>query len=309
MTRTPEIELEFAEPQISEPCSCCGGLTVLGTGFVAVDGGAYAVYYLAYANTHPDHELALIVSVGDWGEDADENAREAFYCRLRPHEETGSYQLGVGDADESRWADVALLGKKLSRAEVLAHPLKTMVFAITDEIGAADPRVHGYFSRVALGDSGVPLECSWRLPDAIARLDDKARESDSSLTESFASLGARRFIRVLMAFPVGDEVGCWSHGIWLEVDRSTYERVRGGWDDPQAYMRLELEGVLANDLMVSGLPHAPTACAGVTVRVKAVEPNQVLRVVSASDEGLQRQLTGTWSKPEFIRFAVEHGYL
>lgn len=304
----PEFELEFAEPNIGEPCPCCGGLTVTATGFVSVNEGAYAVYSIAYANTHPEHELALLVSVGDWSEGADPGARQSFYCRLRPDVDSGSYQLGLSDAGDSRWAEAAIFGQKLTRADALAHPLKATVLALTDAIGDRDPRVRGYFSRVAAGDSSVPLECGWRLPDAIARLDEATRESEASFTNSFASLGARRFIRVLAEFPV-EGYGGWSHGLWLEVDPSVHDQVKAAWNDPDAYMQLDFQGVLANDLMPEGMPHAATACAGVTARIKPIDPDELLRVSGATDEGLHRQLTTTWPKAEFIRFAVDRGYL
>jgi hypothetical protein len=35
---------------------------------VCRDGDAFAIYYAAYSNNHPEHELAMLVSLGEWGE-------------------------------------------------------------------------------------------------------------------------------------------------------------------------------------------------------------------------------------------------
>ena len=98
MSRVYEIEL--SDPTTSR-CDCCGGLTVRLTRFVYRHGSAFAVYYAAYSNNHPDDELAMLISLGEWGEDSDPAQRVAFYCRVRPTDV--SYEVMLGDASNSFW--------------------------------------------------------------------------------------------------------------------------------------------------------------------------------------------------------------
>lgn len=273
MTR-PTFELEFADPHVGQPCPCCGGLSVRSTGFVTVDGGAYAVYYTAYANNHPDQELALIVSIGDWSEDADETKREAFYCRLRPGDE--SYALMLGDASDSPWADVDLLGRKLSREQAQAHPLKETLFALTDEIGARDPRVVGYFARAECGDTGIPLERRFAMPDEIWALAEQERDERTQLGRNFATLDDHRhFVRAMLGFDV-EHYGDWSVGLWV-----------------------------ANDLEPMELP-APL---GTEVTVGATDPEHALRVKDSAHVQLRELRAKAWDRAGFETYAVAAGLL
>ncbi len=61
-----QYEIELCEPSMSH-CDCCGSLTVRLTRFVYRNGDACAIYYAAYSNNHPDNELAILVSLGEWG--------------------------------------------------------------------------------------------------------------------------------------------------------------------------------------------------------------------------------------------------
>lgn len=299
----PIFELEFAEPHIGAPCPCCGGLTVRGTGFVTVEDDAYAVYYVTYANNHPEGELALIVSIGDWSEDADEGTREAFYCRLRPAD--GSYQLMLDDADQSPWANESLLGRKLSREQARAHPLKTTVFSLTDEIGSNDPRVVGYFARAACGDTSVPLEHNFALPDDLWALPQEDRDGRIESGRNFARLdNSRHFIRVLLRFDV-EHYEDWSVGLWVEVAREVYDEVYAAWDDTVRYSATRFTGALANDLNPFDLPGA----AGVVVTVHVADPQQPPHILESQDAALEQMRKKKWDRSSFEAHAVARGLL
>jgi hypothetical protein len=128
-------DVELSEPNIVN-CECCGGLSVRLTRFVYRDGEAFAIYYAAYSTNHLNNELAMIVSLGGWSEEGVPPERVAFYCRIRPTED--SYQVSLGDAPNSAWSDVDLVGRKLSREQALIHPWKTAAFEVLDEGFAAD---------------------------------------------------------------------------------------------------------------------------------------------------------------------------
>jgi hypothetical protein len=303
VSTTPTFELEFAEPHLEGPCPCCGGLTVRGTGFVTVDDGAYAIYYVRYANAHPDDELALIVSIGDFSEGSSESEREAFYCRLRPRD--GSYALMLDDAGRSPWSEVALLGRKLTRDEAREHPLKETLFALTDAIGGSDPRVRGFFQRVACGDTATPLERTFDMPDEVWDIPIAEREKRAQIGKSFIQLdGDRCFVRALLGLPI-EHYEEWSIGVWVEVEAATFQRARDAWHDPAQYLSLDFEGVLANDLGPLDLP-APR---GIVVRVRARKADEALRIEDSAHAALRARCREPWDQREFERYAVGRGFL
>jgi hypothetical protein len=136
------ITIELEEPVQGDPCPCCGGRTTNLTRFVYSDGDAYAVYYAAFSDNHPNRRVSVAVSVGDWGEDSSPTQRFAFALQIRAvHSE---YQVSVVDAQHSPWKDAAFLGRMLNRKEALLHPLIEEVFHISDHIVADDQVVKSY---------------------------------------------------------------------------------------------------------------------------------------------------------------------
>jgi hypothetical protein len=142
----PMITIEFAEPKVSS-CDCCGGTTTRLTRFVYRDGDAYAVYYAAFSDNHPDHYVSLIVSIGEWADDAPPSLRVAVPMRLWAGED--DFNVTVTDASESPWHDAEILGRVLDREEALAHPRIKEVFHITDHIFAEDAPVKQYLEKAA----------------------------------------------------------------------------------------------------------------------------------------------------------------
>ena len=124
--------IEFSDPDISQPCECCGGRTVALTRFVTEDGDAYAIYYIRYSMDHLERPASATVSIGNWGEDASPDQRNAFALKLRGN------GVCVTDSEDSPWKDVALIGRTLDREEALAHPRIKDVFHITDHIYLED---------------------------------------------------------------------------------------------------------------------------------------------------------------------------
>ena len=137
------ITIEVDEPPKTARCDCCGGTTTRLTRFVEKDGDAFAVYYAAFSDEHPEREMKLAVGLGDWDDDAAPEDRRAFALVMRSVE--GEYQVRVVDADESPWRNAEIIGRMLDREEALAHPWIGDVFHITDHIVEDDPVVRAYF--------------------------------------------------------------------------------------------------------------------------------------------------------------------
>lgn len=297
-----EYEIEISEPSASR-CDCCDGLTVRLTRFVHRNGDAFAIYYAAYSNNHPDDELAMLVSLGEWGEDSDPSQRTAFYCRVRPT--TDSYEVMLGDAAQSAWGDASIIGKKLSREEALRHPLKATAFGVLDEGFVQDRSLQGFLHRVRCGDAAVPLERNFHAPDDIFTLGEE-KDSRAEVRRNFASLdGVRFFVRCLLPVPV-EEYGDWSVGIWIEVERSVYDHVRRVWDDPDQYPRVRFSGVVANDVAADLDLPVPL---GSRVQLHVPDPNAPPKVEIPATGELADLLLKLRSKSAFEEYAVARGFL
>lgn len=144
------ITIEQSEPTVSR-CECCGGTTTRLTRFVYKDGDARAVYYARFSNNHPDGIVALLVSIGEWGEAATPDDRVAFAMELRDGGER--FEVGVTDASASPWNDAKVVGRILDRSEALAHPLLREAFHIVDHAVAEDAPLRAYFE---LSESSRP---------------------------------------------------------------------------------------------------------------------------------------------------------
>ncbi len=295
-------EIEFAKPSLAH-CRCCGGLSVRLTGFVSRNDDAFAVYYVQYSNEHPDDELSMLVSLGEWGEDGTAAQRVAFFCRVRP---TGdAYEVMLDEAANSPWADVEVVGTMLSQRDARRHPWKAKAFEVLDEAFLVDPALAGFLKRAQCDDASAPLERSFAEPDVVFAL--RGSEKRRAKTgQSFATLDEKRFfVRCLLPLPV-KHYEAWSVGIWVEVSRTDWKRIRAAWDDPEAYATLQFGGRVANDL-VSDLGLAVPLGTAVQVRV---EDAATAPLVKGPRRGaLGRLLTRPWSRRAFEEFAVGRGYL
>jgi hypothetical protein len=133
-------DIEFTDPAISR-CECCGARRVRLTRFVTRNGSAFAVYYASYSNDHPEQELAMLISLGDWSDEADPSRRSAFLCRVRA---TDPYEVMLGDASTSLWSNVSVMGRLLTREEARAHSDKATAFAVLDEAMLRDACLKGF---------------------------------------------------------------------------------------------------------------------------------------------------------------------
>ncbi|MCE9574918.1 MAG: DUF2199 domain-containing protein [Deltaproteobacteria bacterium] len=243
------------------------------------------------------------MALGDWGEAADPAQRAAFYCRVRPTAD--SYQVMLGDADESPWSGAAIVGQKLSREQALRHPWKAAAFEVLDDAFEQDPSLRGFMLRVQCGDAAVPIEHGYQAPDDIFALGE-AKEGRAELGRCFASLDVERFfVRCLLTVPV-ETYESWSLGLWIEVARADYDRVRAVWDDPEQYPSLRFSGVVANVVDESlALPIA----LGQRVELAVLDPDTPPRVVAPASGELAARIGTPWPRLAFEPWAVARGFL
>jgi hypothetical protein len=297
------LEIELSPPDRFGPCECCGGMNVRLTRFVYRDGDAHAVYYAAFANNHPEHELHMLVSIGEWGEGSEPSQRDAFFCRLRATDD--AYQLMLEDAATSSWSEAGVVGKLLSQEEARAHPRKAEVFEIADEAVLSDPQVKGFLARVRCGDPSVPLEYSFAMPDDVFALDAKEREQRARIGKVFIILDASRcFVRCLMPIPIEGR-DQWSPSVWIEISAEDVARVVQAWNDKARYAELRFAGTTANGLDAIDLP-LPR---GALVTLGVGNPEQPPRIVGSSDPKLDELIRKPWARDAFEDYALERGFL
>lgn len=301
------LEVELSPPSVSR-CECCGGTTVRLTRFVYRDGDALAVYYAAYANSHPECGIAALVSLGEWGEDGTPEDRVAFFCELAPSGE--GYQATLRDAARSPWAKAEIVGRMLSREEARAHPWKATVFEVLDEAFARDPSFDGFFGRVRCGNAAVPLERGFQMPDDVFALGPD-RASRATIGRTQVSLDDNRFfLRCLLPVRV-EGYGTWGVGLWVEVSRETFRQAREVWEDAERYARLEFAGTIANapkgDVCLDALqlPFGP----GVPVELRVGDVDALPSIVASDNADLAALLAREWPRDDFEAFAVAHGLL
>jgi hypothetical protein len=131
------MSLSFDERTVRNlDCQSCGESFQHVTGFVSNDARTYAVYFAA-CHGHPEHEAQIDVVLGTWGVDPPADDHLTFSCRLRPDS-----AMAV-DATIATTSDSPLLGKRLTRAETLAHPRVSEFWAVVDFLAESDVTVHG----------------------------------------------------------------------------------------------------------------------------------------------------------------------
>ena len=295
-------EIEFEDP-VTFHCDCCGGLTVRLTRFLHGVGVAFAVYSASYSYTHEGNELAMLISLGEWGEDSSPEQRAAFYCRVRPTDD--SYEVMLDDVAHSPWSSAKIIGAKLTREQARAHEWKASAFEVLDEAFLVDRSLRGFLDRVHCGDAAVPLEFGYGAPDEIFALtaDQKSR---ATIHRSFATLdGNRFFIRGLLPIPV-EGYDRWCIGLWVEISHADFDACRAAWDDPERYTRLQFIGRIANDVE-SDAALAVRRETEVTLHVPDAKVRPHIRSTPGAE--LAALISRVWPKAEFEAYAVQRGLL
>jgi hypothetical protein len=127
-------------------CDDCERHYARVTGFVhAPDGGHTLAAYYAVCHGHPEHEVALDLVLGTWGDD-DPGDHETFSCLLRPYR-SRLKPYGVMALDPFLTLHYGIedqipawMGRQMSREDALQSPRIKTVWAIVDALAATvDP--------------------------------------------------------------------------------------------------------------------------------------------------------------------------
>jgi hypothetical protein len=132
------LTIELGDGVRWSKCAECGRETQLVHGYVYDDGVPLAVYHAALPYGHAHDRARFLVSMGDWEAEGESAQREraTVAVQVTPEE----VQMGFIDPDPGEDL-VSELGRRVSRDEALASPLRTRYFDVCDLICVEDPRV------------------------------------------------------------------------------------------------------------------------------------------------------------------------
>jgi hypothetical protein len=122
------------------PCACCGNNSRSVWGFVYDADGALAAYFVHWTvGRVAAHSPNFDLIIGRWGEGATRADRAMVALQYQVLDNGPAFM--VIDADGRPSAKSELVGKALSRAEVIDTPFAAKAFAIVDAVLAQDGRV------------------------------------------------------------------------------------------------------------------------------------------------------------------------
>jgi hypothetical protein len=144
--------IEFNDRVKSFVCPDCGEESMTVWGWVSKDNAAHAVYYVGLMTGHQDISARFTISIGGWGDEGNVAKRHWAFIEARPISDR--YEMMVRDPEESQYKTETLLGKPLSRSEVLGSELAEEFFAVADFIAFNDPAVKSYISGKPVSSDG-----------------------------------------------------------------------------------------------------------------------------------------------------------
>lgn len=139
-TKTFRIEID---PNVKQSkCPCCGRLTHTVIGFIYKNNDALAVYSASLHPQEPERKMGLTIAIGEDWED-EKTFKDHISLNLLVQPSDREIQMSILDNQANKSA-AKLWGKRLSRKEVLKHPLKDKFFQIADVIVQEDKRINDY---------------------------------------------------------------------------------------------------------------------------------------------------------------------
>lgn len=122
------------------PCECCGSMSQLATGFIHCDEAESVGYQVHWTKGKIEkHGAAFYFILGRWGDGTTASDRFAVALRYRADAEATGFM--IVDAGETSIGSHSLVGKALSREEVVGTPLAQEIFGLVDFIWLNDKRL------------------------------------------------------------------------------------------------------------------------------------------------------------------------
>lgn len=129
------------------------------------------------------------------------------------------------------------------------------------------------------------LELSFQRPDAVVALPEAQRKLEVKESDDLCAIRSQQFfIRAVLPLPVREWKDPYRIGIWVEVERATFDRVLDLWDDSVQHEEPPFPAKLANDI-----PSFRSTC-GLPVRLQLTTPKtRPVVLVPECDHDLHRE--------------------
>lgn len=137
-----KIEIEPGEMWESGPCSDCESSTRSIWGYVYKENNAYAVYYARWTENHLERGIEILLSIGQWGEGTSGEMRNRVGVKCQIDSAVPAFM--IVDASTMPWNDEKVLGKALTREDVLTNSIKDEAFHILDHLVFDDQRLKDF---------------------------------------------------------------------------------------------------------------------------------------------------------------------
>src|SRR5258707_7334359 len=136
----PSLQVEPTDAKDIGPCACCGNMTRRIWGFVHRGQATAAAYFVQWTPGAVErHGAHFDLIIGRWGDSARKSERVAASLAFQRTPSGSSFM--VINASDREVARSDLVGRALSRDEVLGGPLAKEAFEIVDAIWLHDPRI------------------------------------------------------------------------------------------------------------------------------------------------------------------------
>ena len=134
------LSVELTEAADFGPCDCCGSATRRVWGFVHVSGRVMAAYFVQWAiGRVADHGALFDLVLGRWGEGA--SAADRVLVTLDYQITDSGPAFMVIDSVGRPADDPGMVGRALSRAEVVGQSVAGEAFSVADAVLAQDARI------------------------------------------------------------------------------------------------------------------------------------------------------------------------
>ncbi len=130
------LTIEFEPTLLDKNCECCPQELGSLKRFVYWQNSPYAAYYAILSSRC---NVSVLVSTGNWSREALPSGRVSFFVRICSNAD--NYQVELGNAEDSPWGAVAVMGRTLDRIEAMTHPSISDIFHILDRILTEDLRI------------------------------------------------------------------------------------------------------------------------------------------------------------------------
>lgn len=129
------------------------------------------------------------------------------------------------------------------------------------------------------------MELSFKRPDAVVALSKEQRKAEVRESDDLCTIRADHFfVRGVLPLTVDGWDTPYRIGVWVEVERATFDRIRDLWGAPDQHKEPAFSATLANDI-----PSFPSTV-GMLVELQLIGPTSRPDVlVPGSDHPLHRE--------------------